>query len=184
MKIAVLGLGPSLDNYSPSLYFDLVIGVNDISGRLGPEQDADIVVCVDTPNSFSNEPKRLEVIKNCRPIKGFYGNSNLWSIYQPNFNLLKLAPVRGDTSFIDTHVLKSNNSTYVAVSLAYRLGAKEIVLYGVDFINHKHIKDKTLDMALKDFRKLYTALRERNVFLFVGSKESRLSEFIPISPNS
>jgi hypothetical protein len=68
----------------------------------------------------------------------------------------------------------------VACILAYKLGAKEIVLHGVDLIDHPHIKGHSKEKALLDYKNLNKAFNSRGVKLFVGSKDSSLSNFLDV----
>ena len=60
------------------------------------------------------------------------------------------------------------------------MGAKEIVLHGVDFRTHPNFKSHSLDRARKDFLGLSKELKKRGVKMYVGSEWSMLSEFLPV----
>jgi len=171
MKIDVLGLGESLKFYKPD--GDVSIGVNDIWTRHQP----DYVLCADVPSAFSAKKASETRMANC---KGFYSQCLEWSDI-PNFRLLEFAGSRGSLQELDSEKFcYSNNSTYIACVLAYKLGAKKIVMHGVDFVDHPVFNGTSRDKAVSDFKQLNDALRARGVELYVGNKYSFLSNFLPV----
>jgi hypothetical protein len=148
MKIAVLGLGESLNLFNPSL-FDLSIGVNDIWRYY----ESDEVVCVDHRNKFSAD--RLMIIDNCRP-RVFYSQIISWDT-RPDFKLIKLAShypvVKCDLD--SGYINKSLCSPFVACEIAYKFhNAQEIHLFGVDIVTHKHLKSMSdrIKLHFKNFK--------------------------------
>lgn len=173
MIINVLGLGESLQFFNDSE--NISIGVNDIHSRV----KTDYVVCVDHPSVF--DPERLKTILTTQS-KGFYSQLDECLLYQvENFNRITFNLGRGLLDGLDSEKFcYSNSSPYVATILAYKLGAKKIILHGVDFKTHKHFKGNSKDRALNDFKNLNTELKKRGVSLFVGSDFSELSSFLPL----
>ena len=176
MKINVLGLGESLKYYKPD--GNITIGVNDIHSRF----NTDYVVCVDHPEAFTKE--RLEAIKQT-DCKGFYSQIIYWSSWIPNFNLIEFNRGRGILDGLDSEKFcYSNSSPYVACILAYKLGAKKIVLFGVDFQTHEHFKSHAKDRALNDFKSLSIELKKRGVELLIGNQFSALSKVLKLDVDS
>jgi hypothetical protein len=172
MKINVLGLGDSLEHYVPDN--NITIGVNDIHKHI----KTDYVVCIDHMTAFSKD--RLEVIMKTK-CKGFYSQIVDWGLIIPNFKFIEFNTGRGLLHKLDNDKFcYSNNSPFVACILAYKLGAKEIILHGVDLIDHPHIKGNSKEKALLDYKNLNKALKSRGVKLFVGSKDSSLSNFLEV----
>lgn len=174
MRINVLGLGQSIDKYTPS--GDITIGVNDIF-KIIPVNN---LVVIDTPEVFSKE--RLHTIINSTPDK-FFTHLPQWRTLVPRYQKITLDKYPGCLDGLDNKelVCYSNNSTFVATVIAYKMKAKEIVLYGVDFKNHKHLSQSyILEKQLKHFHDLYLQLKHRGVKLFVCSNYSELSKIIPV----
>lgn len=174
MKIHVIGLGQSLNETIKHIN-GTTIGVNDVYSRL----KTDYVVCVDKPQRFN--PERLKTITECNP-KIFYSNCIEWN-FKKEFQKLNIAQVRSNLTTLDDvlNVPYSNNSTFVACIMAYHLGAKEIIMHGVDFKNHAQLSDsETLLKALSDFKNLFTEFNKRKIKLFVNSNYSELSKIIPV----
>lgn len=171
--IEVLGLGATLKNYQPSK--NITIGVNDIWKKVS----TDYVVCVDLPRVFSRA-RQLDIMLS-NPA-GFYSSRIEWKDKVKNFRFMELASGSGFLKELDSDKFCwSNNSTYAATVLAFKLGANKIILHGVDFNNHHAFsKPKNQEKALKDFKNLHDALKSRGVRLYVGSRESKLSEVLPV----
>jgi len=170
MRINILGLGETLNHFIED--GNVTVGVNDIHSRI----KTDYVVCVDVPDVFNRE--RFYTIANTK-CKGFYSQILDWAILVDNFNIIEFNRGRGLLHELDNDKFcYSNNSTYVACILAYKLGAKEIVMWGVDFNDHPHIKDKSRDKAIGDFNNLKKELAKRGVKLMVGHKDSYLSTIL------
>ena len=174
MVIKVLGLGDSLSDYVPDGCS--TVGVNDIFKH----HPVEYLVCLDKPRVFSRE--RLEIIKQSNPVK-FYSQIEEWK-FMPNFHQIILSSVRHSVEQIDTgKYLQSNNSAFTATHVAYKSGASEIILYGVDFVNHPAFNDPKAEVklraALRSFYDLHLEFKKRGVKLYVSSKKSALAEFIP-----
>lgn len=164
MKIDVLGLGDSFKEFTPSK--NITIGVNDIYKTY----KVDYLILVDKPERFTKD--RLKTIIESTPLK-FYSHINDWERLVPNFCKINLAKGRGNIEHIETQDLcYSNNSTYVAVVLAYKIGAKEINLFGIDFNNHKFIKDSILETTKKDFKQLINYLKSKGVKVNISKGSS------------
>ena len=77
----------------------------------------------------------------------------------------------------------SHTSPFPAMSLAYLLGYKEIVLWGVDFVTHKAWnpqKPEQLNTQLSEYKELVRALDELGVKVWLGHTGSMLGEFLPL----
>lgn len=172
MKMDVLGLGESVLSYVNT--GNQTVGVNDIN-KYYP---VDYLVVVDLPRRFTGN--RLATIKKSIPKK-FFTYLEEWRGIVFNYEKINLAPGRGFLNHLHDKdlVCHSNNSTFVACVMAYKLGAKEIYLYGADFNTHPNFTDDPLKRTLKDFKALYDKLLKVGVKMYV-TKESRLSEFIPV----
>lgn len=172
--IHVLGTGPSLKHYKPD--GNHAIGVNDIWKYHKPEY----VVCVDLPKRFT--PERLKIIVECKPFVFFTCYPKDWEPFR-KVQGLKLSHARGSVDTLDdiNQICFSNNSAFVATVKAYHLGAKRIILHGVDFTGHKDLSEPIVQKrAIDDFVKLFFKLNQYGVKLMVGSKDSLLSTKMPV----
>ena len=172
--IHILGTGVSLSHYKPD--GNKTVGVNDI----WKYYETDYVVCVDIPRRFDEE--RLKTIVESDPIHFFTCYPLPWQSLRSVYALI-LAPIRGHVDTLDNknQICFSNNSTFVATVMAYHLGAKEIVLHGVDFKGHADLSVPIVQKrAIDDFVKLFFKLHKSGVKLMVGSKDSLLSAKMPV----
>jgi len=144
MRVAVLGLGPSLKDYKESSNYDVVIGVNDIEKY---NITVDYLLVLDPPENFTKD--RLSTIKNSKPRKNlvtfntsYYDEFNPIKLQNPTEMLLPYA-IKSDiqSNTIDNANIfpTSKTSTFVGIVFAFRLGATYIKVYGMDLIGHKHI---------------------------------------------
>lgn len=177
MKVHVLGLGQSLIYYEPD--GNISVGVNDIYKY----HKADYIVCVDLPKVFS--PERLDTIIWSTPKK-FLSLFPEWEQYfGASFQLIeKCSGVGKFDAFESPCYTCSNNSAFVAVVHAYKLGAKEIILHGVDFKNHKALsRERSFLKAMSHFHEMFFYLKQKGVNLYVGNSYSALSSIIPVYRN-
>lgn len=153
-KITILGLGPSVDLYKPD--GSITIGVNDIWRVI----KTDYIVCVDDVSRFT--PDRLKTINDSKPKK-FYSQLDCWSS-RSDFEKIELQP------YYPKHVCqldlkqlpKSHCSPFVAACLAWNyFKPDEIHVYGVDLVNHPHLKKHSLYNIKLHFHNLKVALRQK-----------------------
>lgn len=172
MTIHVLGLGETLEDFEHD--GNITIGVNDIHSYFC----SDYVVCIDEPRAFPDK-KRLNTIQQTK-CKGFYSHLDCWK-HLENFNKIELISPRGSVENLDSEgFCYSISSPFVACVLAYKMGAKKIVLWGVDFMSHPEINSHRRDKAIADFKRLNEAFIQRGVQMFVGDSFSYLSTFLPV----
>ena len=173
MEIDVLGLGPSLAHYRPRPH--ITIGVNDIFRH----HATDFVVVVDPPGRFT--PDRKQTIIQSTP-RAFFTSYTDWHGMVQNIRILQLAPGRGRLVELDTpKICFSNNSTFVATVMAYKMGAKKINLFGVDLTTHPSLgRDRMLVVAVHEFTNLGHALAHRGVEIHVAPGGALCGIFPPV----
>jgi len=184
MRFYVLGTGDSIHKYKPTPG-SYCVGVNDIWKFI----QTDFLVCMDLPGDF--KPERLKIITDSMPIEFFTLSSEMpnddpfkqWDKHFPRIKHLKQAKPRGNLDAIDDpeSIPVSICSPFCACVIAYRLGATEIILYGVDLINHWLLSTKdNQDRLIKDFKGLRESLFDRGCNLYVGTDKTALHPTIPV----
>jgi hypothetical protein len=156
MKIAVLGLGPSLELFIKDDY-DLSIGVNDIWRYV----NTDVVVCLNPAKDFTAD--RLKFIQESKP-QAFYSQIVNWD-FRTDFKKINIASGYPDVSCnLDLPVFqKSFCSPFVAVQVAYKIyRATEIHLFGIDMTNHPHLDHALCAKIKMHFKHLKYALKSKN----------------------
>ena len=170
-QIHILGTAPSVREYIPNPDIK-TIGVNDIF-RYHP---VDYLLLMDGISTFTDD--RQKIIKESKPAKVFTTLMG-WLKYFDNPILIKIFDNPGHIDefdeYMSTPYMKSVDSTFTAVHLAYKMGAKKIIMYGVDFYGHALETYHRLAL-LRTYSDLYTELRNRNVELFVYYDTSLLVE--------
>jgi hypothetical protein len=169
MTIHVIGKGESKEFFKHD--GNVTIGVNDVNRWI----ETDHIVMVDPVH----ESMRNVLITTSAK---FWSQLESNSIYVKHFNKIDLARGRGVLDEFDSdRFVYSITSPFVAVHLAYKLGAKNIVMWGVDFNTHPNFDTDSLrNRALKDFGNLRKKLNERGVNFYVGNEMSMFSSILPI----
>lgn len=171
MIFSVLGLGESVNEFIND--GSITIGVNDI----GKFHKVDYIVCVDRINAFTVE--RLKTIMKSKPNR-FFSHLDEWKRIMPTFELIEFSKGRGNLNDVDNTIAYSNNSVFVAIVMAYRLGASEINIYGADFNTHPNFNGNMLSAALDDFKKLFDFLKDKGIKITV-TKSSKLIECLRLN---
>lgn len=182
--IYVLGLGPSLSNFTPN--GTPTIGVNDINyqlEKLGKNHVVDYLVIQDQATAF-NFDRYTEIVKRPPTIKAFSPHTP-WSDSFQNFEHIRVKPYQ--IGILDDPVTKFNrwqipssvDSTFIACVIAVRLGFENIVIFGADFGDHPELSKK-LDTILNQFDLLNLKLKQKGVNLYCSSKQSQLSRVLTV----
>lgn len=171
MEAVVLGTGPSLSAWRPD--GRVVFGVNDV----GRYHRVDYLICIDKPAVFTAERREVIIKTECRE---FITQNPEWLSLRDSVRLIRIK-WRGQIKKLDApEFIYSNNSPFSAAVLAYKMGFKDITLFGVDFGGHPVLSMPfKLKRAMMDFEALYQAFRRRGVRLRVCPGASRLREVIP-----
>lgn len=160
-KVAVIGLGPSRNLFIPHLY-KVSIGVNDIWKYC----QTDAIVCLDKPRVFY--PLRIKTIERSKPAV-FFSQIVAWDV-RPDFEKIDILPGYPDRICrIDLPAYqKSYCSPFVAAQIAYKYyRADEVHLFGVDMLDHPHLKGELLRKIKIHFGHLNTALKEKGCKLII-----------------
>jgi hypothetical protein len=125
MIINIIGCGETGANWDGTGHS---IGVNDC-WKFG--KPTDLLMVLNRRSTFT--PDRIKIIEDSKP-KDFYCNLEEW---RRSFNDMKLiTTTRWNNAFINDVIYHSKTSPFCAMSLAYNLGFRTLVLWGVDFQTH------------------------------------------------
>lgn len=128
MIVSVVACGESASEWYKTPC-DLSIGVND-SSKWG--HSVNQLLLINSPFQF--EKSRLEVIKNTKFDKVLTHSDNWQKIFQ-NYEKINLQSFGRYAK--KGRVYSSKTSPFVAMSLAFNYGASDIILHGVDMVNHR-----------------------------------------------
>ena len=176
MIFSVVGCGETASDWIPR---GTSIGVNDCF-KWGKPTDA-LLVC-NRPNQFRNG--RHEIITNSKATHfytddDYYGK--LWRVHKKSMrkSLRSNNPALPEVRFLQWYgslykdaVFYANSSPFIAMSLAYVLGAKDIILWGVDFRNHHSFNDNNpgTKIEIRAYMELISALKEQGVNVWLGKE--------------
>lgn len=178
MKVQIVACGQSASTWHEhKSEFDLSIGVNDCA-KWGHAPDHLLVI--DSPKRFTKE--RIDIIKST-PAK-FFTRDDQWKSILPSYEKVRLQPFSKHLK--KGHVYSSKTSPFVALSLAFNMGATDVVLFGVDLINHQTFnpKNKLRDYELRQYENFCRLLLAQGTQTWISSEESALSKFLPVWKNS
>jgi hypothetical protein len=150
------------------------IGVND-SFKWGHHIDR-LIVC----NRLAMFPReRLDIINASQPNK-FYSHKADWHERFPLWNKLDLVPWYG--TYHKGKIYKSDTSPFIAICLAAKLGATEIVLWGVDFVNHSKFKhgEPGTKREVETYLELIRELDSIGIKVYLGSYGTAFDNYLPI----
>ncbi len=148
-----------------------VIGVNDVSRLVKP----DYLLVVNPKSDFPAERWAWIEKNDCLACLTQYADSPVWNAKQFKQG------IQGCRLEDSGRVCHSTNSPYMAVVIAYLMGATQIGLLGVDFTENWFFQKGKHPLADKfaqidhDYNQLWKALNEKGVGFWNLSPESRLS---------
>jgi hypothetical protein len=169
MTIDIVACGQSAQNWDKH---DYSIGVND-SWKWGKPTDA-LLIC-NSPARFT--PERIKTITSSTP-KIFYSHRPDWVNWFPVWEKLNLVTWYG--TLHKHQIYSSDSSPFIAMSLAYRLGATQIILWGVDFIDHPNFKPDSARHEVSKYLELIDALNSKGVEVFVGAEGGLLAKYLDV----
>lgn len=176
MTISVIGCGESAKDWFRTPC-DVSIGVNDCL-KFG--QNVDHLICVNSPLKFT--PDRMKYITSSEPGR-FHTHSDSWKQHFPNAEKLHMRTFQGYVK--KGQYYKSSTSPFIAISMAYNLNVKDIILWGVDFLTHKryHEGNKALLPELKNYLGIIEAIQKQGVKVWIGNDQTILRDHLKIYNN-
>jgi hypothetical protein len=173
MTFTIIASGSSAKDWQPH---GTCIGVND-AFKFGKAFHY-LLIC-NRPDQFTKE--RMAIIKKT-PHERFYCNKSNWSLIFPNWIKVNLVTFYG--LIRRNQVYSANTSPFIAISLAYTLGATKIILWGVDFKNHSTFNESNpqTEREIETYLSLFKELKELGVEIFIGSLGSAFDNHLPLLP--
>lgn len=171
MIVTIVGCGNTASSWVPR---GTSIGVNDC-WKWGKPTDS-LLVC-NRPSNFNDE--RLRTITSSKPVT-FYSHKSNWAYAFPDWKKIGLVNWYGVLK--KGQCYSSNSSPFIAMTLAWNLGAKDIILWGVDFINHKIFNPENpyRDKEVETYMQLVSALKDEGVRVWLGKEGTAFDKLIPI----
>lgn len=171
MTASIVALGPSAKDWF-KVPHDFSVGVND-AAHWG--KDPDHLVIVNFERKFHSE--RLKVIKGTKAQ--VWTHTHTWKKHFPDAKVIKLTPF--SINFRKGMYYSLRTSPIVAMSVALNLGATKLILFGIDFKNHKAYNkgEKKGDHEIRTYLKFFESLRKQGIEIFLGGEGSALESYLP-----
>jgi hypothetical protein len=176
MTCHIIGCGESGWHFPQQERPYYCIGVND-AGKFGYKFDE--LLFLNRPRHFnelgSDLKPRIEIIKNTE-FKSLIVLSTLVREWSEVFSEKPVVPLPTLTRWAGQYkamtCYHTNNSPFTAMSYATLLGFSEIVLWGVDFNNHKHLQSIECVPAFSQFA---TEIGKYGTKIYKGHESSKLN---------
>lgn len=167
----IVGCGESAKNWIPSGHS---IGVND-SWKWGKPTDS--LLCCNRPTNFNQD--RLEVITKSTP-KTFYTHKSNWAYAFPDWKKINMVCWYG--TLYRPQVYFSNTSPFIALSLAFHLGATEIIMWGCDMKDHKlwNYNNPETAKEVARYMELIKEMELQGCKVYLGTEGTAFDNLIPI----
>jgi hypothetical protein len=171
MIVSVVACGKSAGDW-PRVGHDLSIGVNDML-KFGVNPDW--LLCINGVSKFNES--RQSLIMNTRPNKFFSHNTGWLNHFSMFCETERIAMHTWRGYFKKGRNYHSLTSPFVAISMAANAGAADIIVWGVDFVNHPSFPEgsQALKSELKKYSELIEALKKHGIKVWAGTGGSILN---------
>lgn len=169
--VTIVACGESAKDWIPRGH---TIAVND-AWKWGKPTES-LLIC-NRPQEFRGE--RMQTIINSKP-KTFYSHKSNWAYAFPNWKKINLVTWYGVARKGQQY--SSGSSPFIAISLAWNLGAEDIILWGCDFMNHATFNPENpyRDKEVSTYMELIRALEAEGVKVWLGAKGTAFDGLIPV----
>lgn len=150
------------------------IGCND-AAKWGKTLDS-LLVC-NRPSEFKGE--RFQTIINTK-VENFYSHKGDWAKWFSGWK--KISKVGWYGTLHREQVYTSNTSPFIALSLAFHLGATEIIMWGCDFMNHQMYSEgkEETQREVQTYLQMIRMMNEQGCKVWLGSEGTAFDKHLPI----
>lgn len=170
MIVSVVACGESASEWYQTPH-DYSIGVNDCF-KLG--YGVNELIVVNSPKNFT--PERLETIKRTKFDK-VKTNSGNWDKIFPQNEIIRMQSF--GKYLKKGHIYSSKSSPFVAMSIAFNMGATDVILHGCDYIDHPAIKDKLLNYEIRQIQNFTRLMADQGTKTWLAKDYGALKGIIP-----
>jgi hypothetical protein len=180
MTISVVACGQSAKDWY-NTPCDKSIGVNDC---LKHGRDTDYLVCVNAPFKFEpnksngrTDRKKIILSSNARFMTSLCME---WLKYKKSLDCININPF---TKWLKKGtVYHSKTSPFVAMSIAFNMGAKDIILWGVDFIDHPDFPQgkRNTQFEIEQYVKFADMAGQQGCKVWIGNEGTSLNKYFPV----
>lgn len=188
MTVSIVACGNSAKEWF-NTPCDYSIGVNDCFkwGR-----NVDTLLIINAPALFQPRQKngyknRLEVIKSSTPSIVITDQREDWKRHFPSINVEGIEIKRFNPKhFRKGELYFSKTSPFVALSYALNINATEVILWGVDLLDHPVMKPEYRETAfeIEQYLELIKIMGFYGVKVFIGNENTALAKYLPVYEKS
>lgn len=171
MLFSVIASGDSAKDWIPR---GATIGSNDAEKWGKP---VDILILANSPHKFK---ERLNIIKKSK-AKVLTTSVSQWKAIFPNCE--KIQRVISFNKFLQRgFVVTSQTTPIMCLSLAIRMGATEIVLWGCDFLTHRvwRVGTKGGDREVAVYKKFFSECKRLGIKVWLGANGTAFDNVLPL----
>lgn len=176
MIISIVASGESAKDWH-KVKCDLSIGCND-SARWG--KDPDLLVLVNARRKFR---ERLDIIKQTQAKRVFVSSLKEWSLIFPKAERLKrMIEYHQRTRIRIGAQYTMRTSPIICISLALEAGATDIILWGVEFLNHRSVRigTKKGDREVLLYLDFFKKIEALGVRIWLGANGTAFDKHLPL----
>lgn len=184
--VSIIGCGDSAKEWV-NTPCDLSIGVNDCF-KFGHQ--VDYLLCFNPPWKFQPRKQngyqdRLSVMKQSKPKK-FITCLDDWKKYFLFTEVEMIDPRLFGKHFNKGTVYHAKTSPFAAMSYAFNMGAKDIILWGVDFLNHSELQPgkRETEFEIEEYVRFAKIIEEHGTRVWIGNSETELNKYFEVWRNS
>lgn len=151
-----------------------VIGSNDCEKWGKP---VDILILVNSPHKFK---ERIHTIKKSK-AKVLTNSVANWKPYFQNCEKISRL-ISFNKLILKNFVYSSQTTPIICLSLAIKMGAKEIIMWGVDFKNHAHFREgtKSGSREIDVYKRFFKECNRIGVKVYLGANNTAFDNTLPL----
>ena len=174
MTFTIVACGDSAKDWIPR---GTSIGSNDCE-KFG--RPVDHLILANSPNKFTKS--RMDQIKKSL-AQVWSTNIKQWIKMFPTAKRIDRITFF-NTRILPGYVYTSTTTPIMCVSMAIRMGATEIVIWGMDMKTHKTYSEGTKrgDYEISVYKKFFTECKKKNIKVYLGAAGTVFDGFLPFYP--
>ena len=132
---------------------------------------------VNAPGKFK---ERLNIIKKTK-AEVMTNSLRVWKSIFPNATLLNRM-VFFNRRILPGHIYTSKTTPIICISLAIRMGATEIILWGCDMLTHHAFRrgTKSGDFEIATYERFFLEAKRMGIKIFLGAKGTAFDNYLEV----
>lgn len=186
MTVSIIGCGDSAKDWFKTPC-NLSIGVNDCF-KFGHQ--VDYLLCLNAPWKFQARKQngyqdRLSVIQQSKPkkfITCLEEWKKYWFTYWFDTEFQMINPRLFGKHLVNGQLYHAKTSPFCGMSYAFNLGAKDIILCGVDFLNHGTMKPgkRETQFEIEEYARFADIIEKQGTKVWIGNSETALNKYFEV----